>query len=183
MARAQARGWREIVGVFVQAGRGLAAAHAAGLVHRDFKPSNVLVGADGRVRVGDFGLARAVEPGAPDLKATQPTTPPTEPNPLDLALTRTGAVIGTPAYMAPEQHLNAVVDARTDQWAFGCALYEALYGQRPFDGDEGERLRENVVGGTLRPEPSASDVPARSGPRFDARSRESQAIVSPTWTR
>ena len=155
--KARPRGWREIVAVYVQAARGLSAAHRAGLVHRDFKPSNVLIGADGVVRVTDFGLARAVALG--ELEPAQATPSTAAPNPLDVTLTRTGAMIGTPAYMAPEQHLGAVVDARTDQWAFGCALYEALHGQRPFDGDEREHLRDNVVGGALRPEPPASEVP------------------------
>src|SRR6185312_8519481 len=96
------RTWREIVGMLVATGRGLAAAHAAGLVHRDFKPENVLVGDDGRPRVGDFGLARADHAAiAVDLET------------LTNAETMTAGVAGTPAYMAPEQMLGDNVDARS----------------------------------------------------------------------
>jgi tetratricopeptide (TPR) repeat protein/predicted Ser/Thr protein kinase len=115
------RSWREIVEAFVQAGRGLAAAHDAGIVHRDFKPENVLIGDDRRARVVDFGLAR---PGG----AADPVTPP----PGDAGpITRTGAVLGTPAYMAPEQRLGRSVDARSDQYSFCVALNEALRSGRP----------------------------------------------------
>jgi tetratricopeptide (TPR) repeat protein len=118
------RPWREIVRVFVQAGRGLAAAHAAGVVHRDFKPTNVVVGGDGRVRVLDFGLARvgAEAPGelAPsdDVEASPVTT-------------RSGVVLGTPAYMAPEQRRCETATDRSDQYSFCVALHEALHGVRP----------------------------------------------------
>ncbi len=115
----------EIVATFVQAGTGLAAAHAAGLVHRDFKPENVLVGRDGRIRVSDFGLARDVADPHPPTQA-----PPLEDaSPLHTA---TGALVGTPAYMAPEQLLGLRADARSDQFGFCVALFEALQGQRPF---------------------------------------------------
>src|SRR5581483_1759825 len=107
--------------LFRKAGEGLAAAHAAGLVHRDFKPDNVLVGDDGRVVVTDFGLARS----RGDESGEVPI--------LDLEVTRTGELAGTPAYMAPEQLVSrAVVDAHADQWSFCVALWEALYGRRPF---------------------------------------------------
>src|SRR6185503_7266540 len=92
----------EAVDVFVQAGRGLVAAHAAGVVHRDFKPENVLIGADARVRVSDFGIARWLEGPVADDDARP----------------------GTPAYMAPEQFLGDPVDARTDQFSFCVALHE-----------------------------------------------------------
>jgi hypothetical protein len=108
---------------FVAAGRGLAAAHGAGLVHRDFKPDNVLLDADGEVHVGDFGLARLAgdEPGpvAEDLVSAD-------------ELTRTGAVVGTPPYMAPEQLRGLPIDARADQFSFCVALWEAVHGERPF---------------------------------------------------
>lgn len=107
--RAEPRPWREVLARFLPAGRGLAAAHAAGLVHRDFKPENVLLGTDGRVRVADFGLARALE---------EPEEAP-------------GAAPGTPAYMAPEQRRGMAADARSDQFSFCVALHEALYGERP----------------------------------------------------
>ncbi len=126
------RPWREVLELFLAAGRGLAAAHRAGLVHRDFKPANVLVGADGRPRVTDFGLVRQ----AREAEGTEPdTSTATE----DATLTRAGAVAGTPAYMAPEQHAGHTVDARADQFSFCIALSEALQGQRPFDeGAPGE---------------------------------------------
>ena len=128
----RARGWREVQRVFLAAGRGLAAAHAAGLVHRDFKPANVLVGADGRVLVGDFGLARAS--GA--IEGEAPRAPVAAGSELASPLTANGALLGTPAYMAPETLARGVSDAATDQFAFSVALFEALHGARPFAGRE-----------------------------------------------
>jgi tetratricopeptide (TPR) repeat protein len=126
------RDWREVLGLFLQAGRGLAAAHAKGLVHRDFKPDNVLVGRDGRVRITDFGLARIVH----DLGEPPELAPPPEPVGLrGESLTRSDTVIGTPAYMAPEQRRGEASDARSDQFSYCVALYEALYGERPFASD------------------------------------------------
>jgi tetratricopeptide (TPR) repeat protein len=114
----------EVLRAFLAAGRGLAAAHAAGIVHRDFKPENVLVGRDGRIRVTDFGLAREVAAPA-DAAAPAPTTEPAAPA---AALTATGSVLGTPRYMAPEQRAGAPADARSDQYSYCVALWEALYG-------------------------------------------------------
>jgi tetratricopeptide (TPR) repeat protein len=136
------RSWRAIVDAYVQASRGLAAAHRAGIVHRDFKPSNALVDRDGVVRVTDFGLARSASPGAPSSAEL------------------TG-IAGTPVYMAPEQHRGHAVDARTDQWSLACALYEALYGRRPFASAEGENLADAVVRGAIESEPADSPVPRR----------------------
>ena len=129
----------EIVEAYVAAGRGLAAAHRAGLVHRDFKPDNVLVGDDGRIRVTDFGLA-AAKPGESS-----------EFHPIgDVNLTTSGSVLGTPAYMAPEQFAGGNIDSRTDQFNFCVALYEALYGERPFEGKTFEELGDNVAAGKMR---------------------------------
>ena len=125
--RAQPRSWREVLDVFIAAGRGLAAAHAAGVVHRDFKPQNVMIGRDGSVRVMDFGLARLDE----EPVESDPGVARGEASPLPLTVTKTGAVVGTPAYMAPEQFRREPLDARADQFSFCVALHEALYGQRP----------------------------------------------------
>ncbi|MBK7864939.1 MAG: serine/threonine protein kinase [Archangiaceae bacterium] len=119
------RAWPEVLEKFTAAGQGLAAAHRAGLVHRDFKPENVLIGDDGRVRVTDFGLASAA--GVVPLPA-----PGSGSDPADPRLTRSGAVLGTPAYMAPEQLRAREADARSDQFSFCVALWEALFGVRPF---------------------------------------------------
>ncbi|HVZ72477.1 MAG TPA: protein kinase [Polyangia bacterium] len=155
---AEPRSRREILDVFLAAGRGLAAAHAAGLVHRDFKPDNVMVGNDGQVRVMDFGLAReasdvAAAPVAGDVPVTSSS------GFLALKLTQTGAMVGTPAYMAPEQFAARATDARTDQFSFCVALYEALYGQRPFAGATFGALMESVMSGAPTPPPPKANVP------------------------
>ncbi|MGE5180727.1 MAG: serine/threonine-protein kinase [Acidobacteriota bacterium] len=155
----------EIVDKFVAAGRGLAAAHAAGLVHRDFKPDNVLLGKDGRVRVADFGLARALGPDDEGLPAA--TRANMARARLDLAvspmspLTRTGAVMGTPMFMAPEQHEGAPADERSDQFAFSVALYQALYGAWPFPGQTAVALADAVIEGRLQKPPKGHGVPER----------------------
>ena len=143
------RSWQDghtvekIVEAYIAAGRGLAAAHAAGIVHRDFKPDNVLVGKDGRTRVTDFGLA-AVKP------EEQPQVDIAARSIEDINLTTSGSVLGTPAYMAPEQFESGNVDARTDQFNFCVSLYEALYGERPFQGRTFEELSESVRAGKVR---------------------------------
>jgi tetratricopeptide (TPR) repeat protein/tRNA A-37 threonylcarbamoyl transferase component Bud32 len=152
----RARSWSDVLEVVTAAGRGLAAAHAAGLVHRDFKPDNAIVGDDGRVRVVDFGLARAIESseerGAPPEPAGD--------GELDDALTWPGALTGTPAYMAPEQFMNEPTDARTDQFALCVTLWEGLFGERPFAGATIAELAASVLVGELRPIPPQARVPA-----------------------
>lgn len=149
------RSWQETVRMHVQAGRGLAAAHRAGVVHRDYKPDNVLVGSDGRPRVVDFGLARA---GTQDSEARVGAVDPVGDTMLAdpsaradaVAVTRTGWLLGTPAYMAPEQLRGARADARADQFAFCVTLFEGLFGVRPFQGSTVEALARNVIAGELR---------------------------------
>ncbi|HTR55401.1 MAG TPA: serine/threonine-protein kinase [Kofleriaceae bacterium] len=149
------RTWREIVDVFAQAGRGLAAAHSVGLLHRDFKPDNVLVGGDGRVRVTDFGLARSVL--APEEVAHARA----EATPLHAELTATGTVLGTPRYMPPEQLAGPDVDARSDEFSFCVALYEALYGVHPLPDSTAVGMLEH--GDEAKPPPEGARVPASIG--------------------
>ena len=194
---AQPRAWSDVLKIFADAGRGLAAAHEKDLVHRDFKPENVMVSADGQVRVMDFGLARTVgpprdpsvlvpvsvsgatpagqqsfsqgadadcadldstreiRPSAPHLSAGDPS------GGFNVQLTRTGAILGTPAYMSPEQFLGHDTDARTDQFSFCVALYEALYGERPFAGSTPQALEASVLKGNVREPPPKTAVPTR----------------------
>ena len=116
--RTERRSWQQILDVFIAAARGLAAAHAAGVIHRDFKPQNVMISKDGSVRVMDFGLAQLAQPDSVDGKGVVRMTP-------------AGAFVGTPAYMAPEVFRHEPADARSDQFSFCVALYESLFGSRP----------------------------------------------------
>jgi eukaryotic-like serine/threonine-protein kinase len=145
----------DVLAVLRQAGAGLQAAHAAGLVHRDFKPDNVLVGHDGRVRVVDFGLAKHHA----DLDGDRPFDRELLARELaDARITRTGSLMGTPAYMAPEQ-FRGQGDARSDQFSFCVVLYEALTGRLPFPGDTAEALYESTSRGKLRGFPEHVAVP------------------------
>lgn len=155
---AEPRPWREVLRVFLDAGRGLAAAHAAGLVHRDFKPANVLLGKDGRARVTDFGLARPSNRAG----ASEGGTAPREVSIGGLVSSSPGSrlLAGTPAYMSPEQLLGQGVDALSDQFSFCVALFEALFQARPFEGHGVEALTRNVSEGKVRPIPRESKVPA-----------------------
>jgi tetratricopeptide (TPR) repeat protein/predicted Ser/Thr protein kinase len=153
---APGRAWHVVVGVFEAAGRGLSAAHAQGLVHRDFKPDNVMIGADARVRVMDLGLARAAGEASPtefsalvDEKLSALETP----------LTKTGAVMGTPAYMAPEQFSGLEATEKSDQFAYCVALFEALRGARPFHGDSLAALAMAVSDGDISEPPHARPIP------------------------
>ena len=208
-----ARPWREVLMMFLQAGRGLAAAHDTGLIHRDFKPGNVLVGEDHRARVTDFGLAHTgavrgakLPMDTADVLSTQPSDLAKAKNvgesyqsgtwnaedtmesglvadvvttnsalPLDESLvdmtlggenttlpegvTSTGLFVGTPAYMAPELFTGGVADARTDQFAFCVALYEGLYGERPFSGDTAKEIAQRVLAGDIKPSSGRTRVP------------------------
>ena len=121
------RTWQEILDVFLSAARGLAAAHAAGVIHRDFKPQNVMTAKDGTVRVMDFGLARFEEDDIGESRKVGE-----DDSTVGIAnVTRTGAFIGTPAYMSPEQFRRETIDARSDQFSYCVALHEALFGSRP----------------------------------------------------
>jgi predicted Ser/Thr protein kinase len=157
------RGWAEILRAFIDAGRGLMAVHEAGLVHRDFKPGNVMVADDGRVLILDFGLARPTvsERGAPHPDTPNPADEDVRPadDTLGQDLTRAGGILGTPAYMAPEQHLAIPADARADQFSFCVALYEALYGERPFRGRDEIDLMESVLRGLPKLPPARGDLP------------------------
>ena len=213
-AQAQTRTWQETLKVYLAAGRGLQAAHEKGLVHRDFKPENVMVARDGEVRVMDFGLAREIEARptvngpvttttakfggvrtdggtivlhkqrpeaarpADGLSATvgavpvglanddgvvremRDTDPSTAADLFSARLTRTGAIMGTPAYMAPEQFFKAATDARSDQFSFCVTLYEALYGERPYPGNNIQTLVGNIVQGNIREPPAGTKVPS-----------------------
>lgn len=120
--------WEEALATLLRAGAGLVAAHAAGVVHRDFKPENVLLSTSGQVKVADFGLARWASPDS------APSKPRNDALTSDDSLTRTGAVMGTPGYMSPEQHTGAQGDERSDQYSYCVSLFEALAGKRPFTG-------------------------------------------------
>jgi len=162
------RSWREVLGMFIQAGRGLAAAHRAGIVHRDFKPDNVLVDKTGTAKVTDFGTARAAvlsggHAPVSDENTEEPTEEPTvsgSASMLDQRLTITGRAVGTPAYMSPEQHFGDPVDARSDQFGFCVALFEALYGDRPFRGSDRAALAARVAEGTIPDPPPGTKVPS-----------------------
>jgi tetratricopeptide (TPR) repeat protein/predicted Ser/Thr protein kinase len=173
----QPRSTGAILAVFREAARGIQAAHDAEIVHRDFKPDNVLIGSDGHARVTDFGLAV-------DAKTMVPTADPSAPSP-DGRLTVAGLVMGTPAYMAPEQHRGQPTDHRSDQFSFCVSLFEALYGVRPFSGTNGNEYCAAIEQGRL-PRPTTSrSVPRRVhraivrglSPDADARFPSMRALI------
>lgn len=149
--------WPEVLRVFREAGRGLAAAHAAGTVHRDFRPGNILMG-EGRIVVTNFGFAPELTEHEGDIDVSElrqslagSSSAETEPLPAAMA--------GTPAYMAPEQHVTGQADARSDQFSFCVALYEALYGERPFSGSRPRAIAREAAQHNVRSTPGGSDVP------------------------
>ncbi|EDM74272.1 serine/threonine kinase PKN8 [Plesiocystis pacifica SIR-1] len=197
LAQTAERDYDRLMSIFLQVGRGLAAAHRAGLVHRDVKPDNIMLGKDRRVLVLDFGIARELTPGEDSqidfdedddealealalAQAQSEFGDATDVDEFELPsssraslsgvfagnltpladLTRAGAVIGTPAYMAPEQHRRKVVTSRSDQFAFCVAMWEALNGERPFGGGNREKLLARMRLGQFRPFRRA-DVPRR----------------------
>lgn len=152
--------WKKLLELYVAAGRGLAAAHGKGVVHRDFKPHNVVVDTEGGVRVVDFGLARGPTTSQAEHTAELPVVvggaierPQLE------RLTATGIVPGTPAYMAPELFEGQVATPQSDQFAFCVALYEAVYGRRPFDGSRLQDMVAAAKRGEILPPPSERSVP------------------------
>ena len=122
-----------------QVSEALEAAHDHGIIHRDLKPANIKVRADGTVKVLDFGLAKAFSPTGIDADASQ------SPTLISPAATRMGLIMGTAAYMSPEQARGKTVDKRADVWAFGCVLYEMLVGTRPFAGDDVSQTMARVI--------------------------------------
>jgi tRNA A-37 threonylcarbamoyl transferase component Bud32/tetratricopeptide (TPR) repeat protein len=176
--RERPRTWKEILEKFILAGRGLAAAHEADIIHRDFKPSNVLIGKDGAVRVADFGVAKERDRPQRDaererldferrrhtasLNASETTSEDAlideiQSN-ISIDLTVAGRMVGTPAYMAPEQHMGLHVGPYTDQYAFCVSLYEALYGRLPFEGIDRRDQLAKMAEGKLPLAPKSGDV-------------------------
>ncbi|HWB80392.1 MAG TPA: serine/threonine-protein kinase, partial [Nannocystaceae bacterium] len=152
-SKSATRSWQEVLDVMLAAGRGLVAAHTAGLVHRDVKPENIMVGSgpDGapRVRVMDFGLVRAELDRASSSDVDAELASSSGARPLALELTMSGGVVGTPAYMAPEQQIDPRSDARGDQFGFCVTLWECLFGQRPFRGDSLPALASAIARGEI----------------------------------
>ncbi len=146
--------WRVRLDAVLAAGRGVAKAHSVDVVHRDLKPDNIMVSDEGVAMVADFGLARSAGDEDPVVDHARPR------DPLLVQLTSTGALLGTPAYMSPEQFLGQSADSRSDQFSFAVVAYWALWGKRPFAGEEVDDLASAVMLGRVGSPPANSDVPA-----------------------
>lgn len=146
-SRAEKRSWREIVAMLLGVADGLATAHAAGILHRDIKPDNILVGRNGYAKLSDFGLAKLEERSTPEAVTQTVNSQPTRP----------GIILGTIAYMSPEQASGRATDARSDIFSFGVVLYELLGGRRPFEGASDLELLQTIIHGAAPP--LGSDVP------------------------
>jgi len=158
----------EALAIARQIADALEAAHERGVIHRDLKPANIKITPDGRVKVLDFGLAKMLEPGASSgdfgggssgPRPSALTMPPAMASP---AMTMRGAIVGTPAYMSPEQARGTPADRRADIWAFGCVLFEMLTGKRAFDA--GDSVSDAIVA-VLSREPDWTALPADLPPR------------------
>lgn len=156
--RSRRRTWREVLDVLIPTCQGLAAAHKAEIIHRDIKPDNIMLGKDGRIRLMDLGLARVLDRDDTHGIEGEQT------NDLGLGVTRAGAILGTPAYMSPEQFHGQVADERADVFAICATMWEALFGQRPFTGNTVMELAANVVSGVIQPVPR--DPMSRRVPRW-----------------
>ncbi len=166
MEQSPSPGWRECVTVFLGAGAGLAAAHEEGLIHRDFKPDNAVIDEKGRPRVLDFGLARRAENDGQSVTsdaqadtAGERAVPELRDTALGTPLTRAGTVVGTPAYMPLEQLKGIETDARTDQFSYCVALFEALYGIRPFSAATMAAQMVAMLEGKVRAAPKGTKIP------------------------
>ena len=149
-ARGAKRSWRQTIELLTGVADGLAAAHDAGILHRDIKPENILITTSGYAKLSDFGLAKLLE-GEPSART---------PTVTDLG-TRAGIIVGTPAYMSPEQASGGSLDARSDVFSFGVVLYEALAGRRPFIGASDLDVAHAVVHGAAEPLPEDVPLPLR----------------------
>jgi serine/threonine protein kinase len=157
----------EALSIARQIAEALEAAHEQGIIHRDLKPANVKVRPDGAVKVLDFGLAKAMDPSSGSLPNVSQSPTITTP-----AMTQAGVILGTAAYMSPEQARARAVDKRTDIWAFGCVCYEMLTGQRAFDGDD---ITDTIVS-IVSKEPDWSKLPASTPSSV-------RTLLGGAWTR